>query len=170
MFFVFRPVRLLLRALLTESTPQQMSLGLAMGVLAGFIPKGNLLAVGMGMLLAALRINLGVAAAAAVLCTLLATSMDPLFDTVGSTILSLAALQPVWTQLYNLPVVPWTDFNNSVVMGSLATGLALIWPVHRLSLPLFEQYTDLLAEQARRWWLTRFLFGAEWAERLGSVK
>jgi hypothetical protein len=42
MFLILRPIRLLLRAALMDSTPRQMSMGLAFGVLVGLIPKGNL--------------------------------------------------------------------------------------------------------------------------------
>lgn len=170
MFLVFRPVRILVRALLTQSTPSQMSLGLAMGVLLGLVPKGNLLAVALGMLLAALRVNLGVAAAGALVCSVLATRFDSVFDRIGAAVLSQPDLQSFWTRLFNMPVLPWTDFNNTVVMGSFLTGLVLIWPVHRVSRPLFEHYADVLGEQARRWKLARVLLGAEWADRLGSVE
>ena len=169
MFFVLRPVRLLLKALLTQSTPRQMSWGLALGLLAGLVPKGNLLAVALGILIAMLRINLGVAMAAAVAVTFASSYVDPVSDYLGQYLLGHASLQSVWTRLYNTPLMPWTDFNNSVVMGSLVLGLVIAWPVQRASLPLFEYYSDLLAENARHWRLAKILLGAEWADRLGAV-
>ena len=45
MFLILRPLRLLFKALVTESTPTRMSWGLALGVLMGVVPKGNLLAM-----------------------------------------------------------------------------------------------------------------------------
>lgn len=169
MLFLLRPLRLLLKAILTESTPGQMSLGLSLGILLGLVPKGNLLAIGLGMLLASLRINLGVAAAAATTCTFAATWIDPISHRIGSYVLSHPSLQSLWTDLYNTPVVPWTSFNNSVVMGGFLLGVTLVWPIHRLTRPLFAEYMDMFAERARRWRITRLLLGAEWADRFGSV-
>ena len=170
MFFVLRPLRLLLKALVTESTPRQMSMGLAMGVCVGLVPKGNLLAMFLGFCLAATRVNLSIAACAAVLCTILSGGLDGVFDSIGGYVLSQPALQDFWTSVYNTPFMPWTDFNNSIVMGSFLSGLVLIWPVHRLSNPLFAKYSQKLAAHARHWWISRFLLGAEWADRLGSVE
>ena len=69
MFLILRPLRLLFKALVIESTPTQMSYGLALGVLLGVVPKGNLLAVVLGFWIAATRVNLAITACAAVAAT-----------------------------------------------------------------------------------------------------
>jgi len=59
-------------------------------------------------------------------------------------------LQPLWTALYNLPVVPLTNFNNTIVLGSLVFA-AILW------LPLFfasrwgvVRYRATVAERVKR--------------------
>ncbi len=170
MFFVLKPVRLLLKAFVTESTPRQMSLGLALGVFLGLVPKGNLLAIALGIMLAATRVNLAIAACAVVICTFASGRLDSVFDQIGGYVLSQPALRNLWTAIYNTPFMPWTDFNNSIVMGSFLTGLVLIWPVHRISRPVFGKYSEQLSRHARRWWLARVLLGAEWADRISTVE
>lgn len=169
MFVLLRPIRLFLRAMLTGSTPSQMSLGLACGVLLGLIPKGNLLAISLALLIAATRANLGVVAAAATICTYLAHWIDPLSDRVGRFVLTLPSLQGFWTDVYNTPGMPWTNFNDSVVMGGFLIGLLLIGPLYFLTQSVFAEYMDIFAERAKTWRLTRLMLGAEWADRLGSV-
>ncbi|MCA9061613.1 MAG: TIGR03546 family protein [Planctomycetaceae bacterium] len=170
MLFLLKPLRLATKALLTESTPRQLSMGFAMGILLGLVPKGNLLAITLGIILASLRINLGVAAAAALAATFIGVYLDPVSDRLGTYLLSLPSLQGFWTQLYNTPLMPWTDFNNSVVIGSFVIGLILVYPLHRLSHPLFTRYSTVVAERARRWKIARLLLGAEWADRIGSLE
>ncbi len=170
MFFILKPVRLLLKAFVTESTPRQMSLGLALGVFVGLVPKGNLLAIALGILLAATRVNLAIAACAVAICTFASGGLDSVFDQIGGYVLSQPSLQNLWTTIYNTPFMPWTDFNNSIVMGSFLTGLVLIWPVHRISRPVFEKYSEHLSRHARRWWVARVLLGAEWANRISTVE
>ena len=149
MFLILRPLRLLLQAFVMESTPRQMSLGLAFGVLVGLVPKGNLLAI--------------------VLCTFVATVCDSIFDQIGGYILAQPSLQGMWTEMANMPFMPWTNFNNTIVMGSFATGLVLLWPVHRLSRPLFEKYAEKIAQRARRWRWAKLILGAEWADRIAAI-
>lgn len=167
MFLIIRPLRLAMKALFTESTPGQLALGMALGMLIGLVPKGNLTAVVLGIVLAMTRANLGVAGAAILLFSFLSPLIDPMSHSLGAWLLSHPALFRMWTSLYNMPVMPWTDFNNSIVLGSLLIGLALTYPTYRLTKPAFKKYTERLQKWARRYWLTRLLLGAEWADRLG---
>ena len=169
MFVIIRPLRLAIKALLAQSSPGQLSMGLALGVLVGLVPKGNLLAIALGMMLAATRVNLGIAGAAIVATTFASLLLDPVSDRIGVWLLSMPQLQNFWTQLYNTPAMPWTSFNNSVVLGSFVLGLILVYPIHRATRPLFERYTEPVAVWARKFWLTRAMLGAEWANRLGRV-
>jgi uncharacterized protein (TIGR03546 family) len=170
MFFLFRPIRLLFTALVMESTPRQMALGLALGVCVGLVPKGNLLAIILGVLLAATRVNLAIAGFAIVICAFVSGVFDSVFDSIGGYLLQISWMQGIYTELANMPFVPWTDFNNSIVMGSFVSGLLLIWPVYRGSRPLFEKYMEKFSKHARRWWLVKCLLGAEWADRIAAVK
>lgn len=170
MFIILRPLRLLLQAFVMESTPRQMSLGLAFGVMVGLVPKGNLLAIVLATLLAATRVNLAIATLAIVLCALGSGGLDPYFDQVGGVVLSQPSLQGLWTDMANTPYMPWTDFNNSIVMGSFVCGLLLVAPVHFTSRPLFEKYSERLANRARQWKYARLILGAEWADRIASLE
>jgi uncharacterized protein (TIGR03546 family) len=55
---------------------------------------------------------------------------DKLSDPLGYALLTSDALTPLWTALYNMPVMPWTDFNNSVLLGGLIIGMVLFVPVY----------------------------------------
>ena len=170
MFLILRPLRLLFKALVIESTPTQMSYGLALGVMMGIIPKGNLLAIVLGFCIAATRVNLAIAACAAVALTFASSWFDAAFDQVGVYVLDQPSLRAFWEAVYDTPMMPWTDFNNSIVMGSFVCGLLLVWPVHRISRPFFQKYTEKLARHVRHWWITKILLGAEWADRFGTLE
>ncbi len=169
MFLILRPLRMLLKALVIESTPSQMSYGLALGVMLGIVPKGNLLAIVLGFCIAAMRVNLAVTACAAVALTFASSQLDSSFDRVGVFVLGQPSLRGLWEAVYDTPMMPWTNFNNSIVMGSFLCGLALIWPVHRLSRPVFQKYSEKLSRHIRHWWITKVLLGAEWADRFSTL-
>jgi len=170
MFLILRPIRFLFKALVIESTPTQMSYGLALGVLIGIVPKGNLLAIGLGFCIAATRVNLAITACAAVTLTFASSWFDTTFDQVGQYVLTQPSMRGFWEAAYDTPMMPWTDFHNSIVMGSFVCGVLLIWPVQRVSRPVFQKYSAKLSRHIRHWWITKILLGAEWADRFGTVE
>ena len=168
MLLIVRPLRIALKALIAEATPGQLALGFALGVLIGLVPKGNLTAIVLGVVLAASRANLGVAAATIIAFSFASPWFDPVSHQIGTYLLGHPFLLSTWTKLYNTPVMPWTAFNNSVVLGSFVIGLILVYPLYRLSRPVFKMYSEKVGAWARRYWLTRVLLGVEWADRLGT--
>lgn len=168
-FWLLGPVRMMARALLAESAPRQLALGFTMGMVIGLVPKGNLIAVVLMVILCASRVNVGVGMLSAILFSWVGMLTDGITHEVGLYLLGLPGLQPFWTEAYNTPVVPWTAFNNTVVLGSLVLGLVLFVPTYLLSRPLFERYTEHVVNRIRKYRITKLLWGAEWTDRLSSV-
>jgi uncharacterized protein (TIGR03546 family) len=137
---VLQPLRLLVRTFTDAGSPRELGLGLALGVMLGLVPKGNLIAAILAVVLVATRVNLTSAAAGAAVFSWLAVLADPLSHRLGLSLLGWGPLQSTWCFLYNLPIVPWTHFNNTVVLGSLVLGLALFCPVYYASRRVFEHY------------------------------
>ncbi|HUG91102.1 MAG TPA: TIGR03546 family protein [Planctomycetaceae bacterium] len=170
MWFIFiRPVRFLTGALIQQDSPRQLAHGFALGALVGLVPKENLTAIALMTVLCAARVNLGTGMLAAFAFSWIGVLVDPLSHRIGLSLLEWRTLAPVWTWLYNLPVVPWTQFNNSVVLGSLVVGLTAYYPLVRLGEPLFARYKPRLEERLRRYRIVQVLFGAEWTSRLGPA-
>lgn len=127
---VVRPVRQLVEALTNEDAPQQIALGVALGMLVGLVPKGNLTAVVLMAVALSLRANLAAVVGSAGLFTAFGAWVDPLAHDLGWRVLTRPSLQPMGAWLYDLPLFPWTGLNNTVVLGSLLLGLVLFWPVY----------------------------------------
>ena len=170
MFYLFlKPFRLVGKALLSESSPRQLAAGFAMGMVVGLVPKGNLIAVVLMMILAASKVNVGIGMISAMIFSWVGTFTDAYTHKVGLWLLEMPMLQSFWTAAYNKPIVPWTAFNNTVVLGSLVCGLIALWPVYFLSCPIWERYTDSVVARMKKYKLLKVLFGAEIMDRLGSV-
>ena len=162
------PIRFLVEALTAESSSRQLALGFALGLVIGLVPKGNLLAVALVMVLYCLRVNLAAGLCSAVLFSWLGVLTDPFTHQIGLWLLSAESLRSVWTQLYDLPLAPWTGFNNTVVLGSLLLGLALFYPVYRVSEPLAARFGPPLQRRLQRFRLVRLLWGLEMAGSVGG--
>ena len=154
----FRPFRYLAEVFLATDSPRQLAVGVMLGMMIGLVPKGNLIAVGLLVLLFAVRASLATGTIAAVLFSWMGFLLDPISHRIGHALLGAERLQPIWAYLYDLPLVPWTSFNNTVVFGSLVLGICLAYPVYRVSRWMFEVYQPWMVERLEAYklsWLAR---------------
>ncbi len=100
-----------------------------MGVLLALIPAGNLLWIALFALTALIRVNFAITLLVLAVFKPLVFVADPLLHRLGEAILTANGLDATWTTLYSLPLVPYTRFNNTVVMGGLALGLVAWIPL-----------------------------------------
>src|SRR6266496_3124429 len=141
----------LLKHLHSDDTPGQVGAGLAMGAILGLTPLLNLHNVVVLILIIMLRVSFSGALLGWLLFTPLGFAFDPLFDALGHRLLlETPALTGVWTTLYNTPVVPLTNFNNTVVLGSLAVALALFLPLNALGRFGVRRYRAAVQTWVRR--------------------
>jgi len=144
-----KPIAKLIVALNSNLGKKQIAAGFAWGLLLGLIPAGNVLWIllfvssflfthhhwSKMMVLAIFKLISGVVA--------------PLLDMAGWEILHIEALQPFFTTLYNIPLVPLTKFNNTLVSGGFVCGLILSLPVYFLVLRLIPLYRNKLSPKIR---------------------
>ncbi|MCX5786599.1 MAG: TIGR03546 family protein [Elusimicrobia bacterium] len=123
-------IRQFIQGLTSDTDPRQIGAGIAFGFLIGLMPKTTLTAQLLIVLLMATRVNIPMALLAALAVSLANPLIDRLSDPIGYALLTSSALRPMWTKLYNMPVIPWTGFNNTVVPGGLVLGAILLVPVY----------------------------------------
>jgi len=124
-----RPVRSIFRSLLAHDAPDQLAAGFALGMVLGLVPKGNLIAVSLLVLLFSLRVNVGMGLLAAFVFSWVGPVLDPFADKLGSYVLTAPTMQPTYAKLFQLPLGPWFEFDNTIVVGSLLIGLYASYPV-----------------------------------------
>lgn len=124
----------------TETT--SISLGIACGLILGFAPALSLQTVLVILVLFFFRIQIGAATVSAFFFSIPAYLLDPFFDQIGRRILEMPSLEPLFTDLFEMPIVPLTRFNNSVVMGAGVVSIALFPFAFLLSQALVRKYRD----------------------------
>jgi uncharacterized protein (TIGR03546 family) len=132
-YFV-RPFRRAIQLLVSYQLPHELAAGITIGMIVGLMPKGNLIALSLCVLLFSLRVNAGLGLAAAVAFSWLGPLGDAFADKLGGLVLTAGPLQPTYAAAFQLPLGPWLDFDNTVVAGSLLIGLYVAYPVYWLSL------------------------------------
>ena len=108
----------LFKLLNSETGTNQIAWGIAFGFVLGMTPAFSLQTILVFLILLFFRVQMGAAFLAAFFFKFMAYLLDPVFHMVGEAVLSSEGLKPTFTALYNMPVVPWTRFYNTIVMGS----------------------------------------------------
>ncbi|MDR1419543.1 MAG: TIGR03546 family protein [Treponema sp.] len=128
----------------------QIASGVAWGVLLALVPLGNFFWIVLLVVSLFLRhqriLSLLVMAALWLFLPLLVMPIDAL----GWAVLHIDALQPLFTLLYNMPFVPFTMFNNTLVAGGLAGGIILWLPVFFAVQGVLSAYRNIIAPKLRR--------------------
>lgn len=109
----------------SETGHNQIAAGIALGFVLGLSPALSLQSFLVFLLIFLFRIQLGAALLSAFFFKFAGYALDPIADPLGRWILELPSLRPLFVDLYNMPLVPLTRFNNSIVMGSGFLALAL---------------------------------------------
>ena len=76
--------------------------------------------------------------------------LDPLFDWIGHSLLLAPSLRGLWTSLYNTPIIPLTNFNNTVVLGSLVFALLAAVPLFFILRWAVARYRVTVGERVRQ--------------------
>ncbi len=140
----------------TDISPNQVAWGFALGAILGLVPNMFMKLV-LFIVIMMFRVNVSAAFLAWAVYEILSFALDPLFDVIGFYILNIGSLNGFYTWLYNLPVVPFTKFNNTVVMGSLIVGIILIIPNMLIAKKLLVYYRTHLREKVSQWKIVKIL-------------
>ena len=161
------PIRFVVKALAADDSPRQLALGFVLGMVIGLLPKGNLTAFALVIALFSTRVNLGAGLAAAAAFSWVGLALDPFAHKLGWILLSNRPLQDVYAWLYNLPLVAWSGFNNTVVVGQFLIGAYLAYPAYWISVRVFTRIHPWTMAWIRKYRITRVLFGLDIGTRLG---
>ena len=123
----------LLKALNVNTNPGEIAHGIACGFLLGLMPQSNLLWYLIFIFVLFIKIHRPSYLLMILLGSSVAVLLDPLFDGVGYSVLTVSSLYGFYARLIDIPFVSFTKFNNTVVMGSLVCGLVLYVPVYVLA-------------------------------------
>ncbi|MCO8122720.1 TIGR03546 family protein [Stieleria sp. TO1_6] len=126
------------KAIAGRRFPHQLAGGVALGVLLGIIPHGNLLALLVLLAVLCFRVNHALLGVVAILASFVATQLDHYSHAVGQSVLTHPTGSQWATKAWAMPLVPWTDLNNTVVLGSFLIGLAAVLPIFAITLPVFR--------------------------------
>ena len=147
---MLKAIAKLLGAISSNTRPGAIAHAVSCGVLLGFMPKDNLLWYILFIFILFMNIQRGAYALSILLGAALTVFLDPLFDSVGYSILTIESMKPYYASLLDVPFVAFTKFNNTVVMGSFVCGVAAYIPLYVLARLFVWAWRKYLAEKVRK--------------------
>jgi uncharacterized protein (TIGR03546 family) len=150
MFALIKLIQSLFGALHSEGTPGQLAAGMVLGAFLGLTPLFNLHNALVFAALVLLNVSFAGGMLGWALFVPVGFLLDPLFDWIGHRLLLAESLRGLWTSLYNTPVIPLTNFNNTVVLGSLVFALLASVPLFLVLRWAVARYRVTVGERVRQ--------------------
>lgn len=151
-----------IKILNNDASPRQIAGGIALGSIAGITPFTSLHNLVVLVLVLLIRVNISSAILGVLLFSAISYVLDPVFNRVGYMLLVDATwLTGFWTFLYNVPIVPWTAFNNTLTLGSLVCALVLFWPLYFVLIWSVVKYRERVMVAMQKWKIVTILKGSK---------
>ncbi|EQC48614.1 TIGR03546 family protein [Bacteriovorax sp. BSW11_IV] len=150
MTIILKQIFALLKLLNSDTGENQLAAGIACGLILGFAPVFSLQTILVFIMLFFLRIQMGAAFTSAFFFAFVAYVFDPIFDSIGGAILEMGAFKGLFETLYMMPIIPFTKFYNSVVMGAGIVSFLLFPVIFFVSKGLIVKYRESVVERFKQ--------------------
>jgi uncharacterized protein (TIGR03546 family) len=129
-------------------TPGEIAFGVSIGLIVGLTPFSLILKLLFYIFLLIFNINRAATFLSIIIFSIIGHFIDPLSDKLGYLLLvKLEFLTPFWTTLYNTPLIPYTRFNNTLVLGSFVVSIIFFIPVYISTKKLVILYRTNIAKK-----------------------
>ena len=132
----------LISVLNSKTNPNEIALGVVMGMFAGFLMGAPLILVVIFMMLVVLNANMSVFFLSIMVFKLLAFGVDFAGDKIGYALLTMDAVKNAGTAMMSMPLVPFTKFNYTVITGNFIIAVILtplVWIASVKFVPFYRE-------------------------------
>lgn len=150
MLALIKLIQSLIKTLHSAGTPGQVAAGMALGSALGLTPLLNLHNLLIFSILVLLNVSFGGGMLGWMLFVPIGFLLDPLFDKIGLSLLAEPALRDFWTGWTNTPLLPFTNFNNTIVLGSFVFWVVMAVPIFFAARYGVAKYRATVGERVRR--------------------
>lgn len=150
MLGLLKLIQSIIKTLHSAGTPGQVALGMSLGSALGLTPLMNVHNLIVFSLLVLLNVSFGGGMLGWMLFVPVGFLFDPLFHAIGLSLLEEPALRPMWTTFTNTPILPFTNFNNTVVLGSFIAWVVLFIPIFFAARYGITRYRATIGERVQQ--------------------
>lgn len=160
--FILKLISKLIKAIRSASSPTQLGWGFALGMILGLTPFFNIHNAIIFILIIIINVNIGTAILGFLFFSAFAYLLDPVFHSLGYYLLTqVEVLHNFWSGLYNNPWIVFTQYNNTVVLGSFVSALIIFLPCYFGFKRFVIYYREYLEPHIEKWKVVRALKGTK---------
>jgi uncharacterized protein (TIGR03546 family) len=116
----------LISILNSKTKPEELAMGVVFGMFAGFLMGAPLNLIVIFLILVVINANISMFLFSMLIFKLLAFGVDIAGDKLGYAVLTTGFMKTAGKAMLSMPLVPFTKFNYTVIMGDLIIGIVLI--------------------------------------------
>lgn len=151
MLTLIKLIQTLFKALNSEGTPSQVAAGIALGSILGLTPLLSLHNLMMVAVIFLFNVSVPGAIIGWLVFTPVGFVLDPVFHSLGAfLLLEVPGLSPLWYAIAAIPVIPFTSFNNTVLLGSVVGWVLLGWPIFFFARWGVRKYRETIFERIKK--------------------
>ena len=154
---MFKFARKLFKALNSSGKPWQLSGAVVLAMFAGFLPTNSLILLDILLIALILNVNFGLFLLFSVIFGGIGYLFDPVFESIGYSVLTNEALNSLFTSMYNSALFRWSGFNYTLTTGSLVVSFILFIPMLFVLNRLITLYREQIGAKLNEWKFTRWM-------------
>jgi len=139
----------IIKFLNSNRDPGQIAAAVSFGLMLALMPSGNLLWPLILILTLFLKVNYPAELIFLAFFKTFVSLFDPSLHAIGYYILTAGIFRKPFTSMFELPLLPFTRLNNTIVMGGFVAGVILWFPVYALIKVVVRKYRGLITERLR---------------------
>ena len=148
-----------LKALNSDSSPWQLAMGFALGMVMGLTPLLGLHSLILLFIVLFFRVNIAGFLVSWTVFSALSIPLSLMLSDLGEGLLLNEGLQSFWTALYNSYVGQLSQFYHTLTLGSLLVSFILFPFALIVSKKLIEQYRQRFMQWVNQWRIVQFIKG-----------
>lgn len=154
---MFDFLRKLFKALNSSGKSWQLSGAIVLAMFAGFLPINSLILLIILFLALVLNVNFGFFILFSAIFSGVGYLFDPMFESLGYSVLTNDAFKGLFTSLYNSALFRWSSFNYTLVTGSIIVSTLLAVPMLLVLNRVITLYKDQIGAKLNEWKFTRWM-------------
>jgi len=137
----------LFKELNSATSEKMLTLAIIFAMFSGFLPSTSVISVLILIIVFILNIPIGIYLIVTALFASLAFILDPVFSSIGFSILQIQGLHGIFSSMFDNTLLLWTDFNYTTTMGSLIVALLASIPLYFILNKTFVKYKQNMQEK-----------------------
>mgnify|MGYP002713099125 FL=1 len=154
---MFEFIRKSFKALNSSGKSWQLSGAIVLAMFAGFLPSNSLILLDLLFIALIINVNFGLFILFSVIFSGIGYLLDPVFESIGYSVLTNDGLNSMFTSMYNSAMWRWSAFNYTLVTGSLVVSLILAVPMMFILNKVVSLYRVQIGQKLNEWKLTRWM-------------